>query len=59
MCAAVFDVCTNAFIATCYRVDGSRLEPWWGKEISLNHIRPDRPWVAPSLLCNRYRISLG
>ena len=35
MCAAVFDVCTNAFIATCYRVDGSRQNPGGGKRLLL------------------------
>jgi hypothetical protein len=40
---------------TRYRQDGSEFEPRYDE---ITHARPDRPWAPPSLLYNRYRVSL-
>jgi hypothetical protein len=43
-------------IANGYRLDGPRIESRWGRVF---RIRPDRPWVPPSLLYNGYRFFPG
>ena len=43
-------------IATRYGLEGPGIESRWGVEIF--RARPDRPWSAPGLLYNGYRVSL-
>jgi hypothetical protein len=43
-------------IATCYGLDGPGIESRWGE---IFRTRPDRPWVPPNFLYDRYRIFPG
>ena len=43
-------------IATRYGLDSPEIEPRWGE---IFRMRPDRPWGAPSLLYNGYRVSFS
>ena len=49
---------SSVSITTRYGLDGPGIESRWGGGEILR-TRPDRPWGAPSLLYNGYRVFLG
>ena len=46
-------------IATRYGLDRPGIESQWGGGGESFRIRPDRPWVPPSILHNGYRVFPG
>jgi hypothetical protein len=47
---------SSVVIATCYGLDGPRIESRWGK---IFRTCPDRPWGPPSLLHSGYLVFTG